>query len=449
MVCVILFALQRYQRLNQLVGACAAFLLLLLSWRLPINSPIFLGIPRVPALLIGDSLLVLGRRFFIDSSLTAVLSLVYLAVLLWFLAAFITQVQPLYIPLCFTISVLLVASIAVDPPLYSALFIVLAALASIPLFSPPGHPISSAALRLLVFQVLGMGLFLFADWYITSILTGEEVAAQASLAVGLLGLGIAFMAGLFPFHTWIPMIAGASAPLPSSFVIFFLPFASCFAGLRYLAALSQSAPGVSVQPALTLLGIVMVMVGGSWAVVERHLGRLLAFAMLIQIGCWLLAVTPSSQAFVNIPASSLFFRLLIPQILALVLWAVSLDLLSWQQGGEMAENLQVGRASTLAPRFPFLAAGLVVANLSLAGLPVLANFPYLLVISAQIALTSTFLAALFWLGHIGLLAAALHTLAVVSQQVPDGSWKVGEKGYQVFFLVFAILAVILLPILAR
>jgi hypothetical protein len=98
----------------------------------------------------------------------------------------------------------LVASIAVDPPLYSALFIVLAALISIPLFSPPGLPISNSALRLLIFEVLGMGLFLFADWYLSSIQNEGEIFSQLPVAIALLGLGLAFMAGVFPFHTWIP-----------------------------------------------------------------------------------------------------------------------------------------------------------------------------------------------------------------------------------------------------
>lgn len=444
---VVLFILQRYPRINQVLGTSAACILLLLSLRLPIMSPIFLGIPRIPALIVGDSLFILGRRFFIDHSLLPVLALIYLVLILWFSASFITHVKPLFIPLCFGIGVLLVASIAVDPPLYSALFIVLAALFSVPLFSPPGVQISASALRLLIFQVLGMGLFLFADWYISSIQEDQEIISQVPLAVALMGLGIAFMAGIFPFHTWIPMIASSSAPLPATFVIFTLPFAASYSALRYLNFLNPFIPQLDIQQALLLVGILMVMAGGIWAVFEHHLGRLLAFAMLIQIGNWLLSFTLLNQSSPAPTISRLFFYMLLPQSLALVLGAVALEVYGSHLAGAPADNLLINRSAGMARQSPFLSTGLLVAVFSLAGLPVLANFPFLLILSSQIARTSTLFAGIFWFGHLGLLAAGLRLLAVLTKQTSEGGWKISEKKYQAGYLVIVILALIMLKFL--
>ena len=423
--------------------------LLLLSWRLPVNSPIFLGIPGIPALVVSDSLFFLGRRFFIDDSLQPVLTLIYLALNFWFIASFVTHIRPLFIPLCFGIGVLLVASIAVDPPLYSALIIVLAALFSIPLFSPPGKQISNSALRLLIFEVLGMGLFLFADWYLSSIQNDQLSFTRLPVAFALLGLGLAFMAGVFPFHTWIPMIAGSSAPLATSFAIFFIPLAASIAGLRYLLAFSVFQPVFDFQPALRLVGILMVVAGGTWAVMERHLGRIMAFAMLVQVGSWLLAFTLINQSVLSVPLAGLFYSMLIPQSIALVTWAISLDIYYQAECDDSPENLQLISARGMAHRFPFLASGLLVASFALAGLPLLAIFPYLFVLSAEIAKSSLLFAGLYWIGHAGLLIAGLRTLAAVTAGSQDGAWKVSESRPQVIWLLLFILAIILLGILPQ
>jgi len=90
----VLFVFQRYPRFNQVLGTSAMLVLLLLSWRLPVNSPIFLGIPGIPALVVSDSLFFLGRRFFIDDSLRPVLTLIYLALNFWFIASFVSPIKP-------------------------------------------------------------------------------------------------------------------------------------------------------------------------------------------------------------------------------------------------------------------------------------------------------------------------------------------------------------------
>ncbi len=445
----VLFVFQRYPRFNQVLGTSAMLVLLLLSWRLPVNSPIFLGIPGIPALVVSDSLFFLGRRFFIDDSLLPVLTLIYLALNFWFIASFITHIRPLFIPLCFGIGVLLVASIAVDPPLYSALIIVLAALFSIPLFSPPGKQISNSALRLLIFEVLGMGLFLFADWYLSSIQSDQQSFARLPVAFALLGLGLAFMAGVFPFHTWLPMIAGSSAPLAASFAIFFIPLAASITGLRYLLAFSVFQPIFDFQPALRLVGILMVVAGGTWAVMERHLGRVMAFAMLVQVGSWLLAFTIIDQSVLGVPLTGLFYSMLIPQSLALVTWAISLDIYYQAESDDSPENLQFISAQGLAHRYPLLASGLLVANFALAGLPLLANFPYLFVLSAEIAKSSLLFASLYWIGHTGLLIAGLRTLAAVTAGSQDSAWQVSESRHQVIWLLLFMLAIVLLGILPQ
>ena len=193
----------------------------------------------------------------------------------------------------------------------------------------------------------------------------------------------------------------------------------------------------------------MVVAGGTWAVMERHLGRIMAFAMLVQVGSWLLAFTLINQSVLRVPLAGLFYSMLIPQSLALVTWAISLDIYYQFESWDLPENLQLSSAHGMAHRYPLLAAGLLVPNLSLAGLPLLANFPYLFVLSAEIAKTSLLFASLYWIGHTGLVIAGLRTMAVITRESQDRVWKVSERRHQVIWLVLFMLAIFLLGILPQ
>jgi len=141
--------------------------------------------------------------------------------------------------------------------------------------------------------------------------------------------------------------------------------------------------------------------------------------------------------------------MLVPQSLALVTWAISLDIYYQAESDDSPENLQLISAQGLAHRYPLLASGLLVASFALAGLPLLANFPYLFVLSAEIAKSSLLFASLFWIGHTGLLIAGLRTLAAVTSGSQDSAWQVSESRHQVIWLLLFMLAIVLLGILPQ
>jgi hypothetical protein len=101
----------------------------------------------------------------------------------------------------------------------------------------------------------------------------------------------------------------------------------------------------------------MVVAGGTWAVTERHLGRIMAFAMLVQVGSWLLAFTLINQSILDVPLAGLFYSMLIPQSIALVTWAISLDIYFQVESRDLPENMHLGSCG-MALRYPLLAAGL-------------------------------------------------------------------------------------------
>ena len=442
----VLFTLQRFSRLNQVSGAAISLILVLLAWRLPIDTPIFLGVPGLPPLVISNSLTFLGRRFFLDNSLRPLMGLIYFVVSLWLVGSFAVKVSQLFVPLILGMGALITASVAVEPPLYAALFIVLTAMISIPIFSPPGKPASSAAMRLLIFQLIGMGLFLFADWFLSSFQTAPEDFHLLTLAVAFFGLGLAFLAGIFPFHTWIPMLAESAYPYAASIVIFLIPFTASLAGLRYLSDYSSLDLFPGIQVTLRTAGVLMVLVAGVWAAMERHLGRIMGFAAMIQVGNTILAFSLANQPFQSFPLPGIIISFLIPQAIALVVWSISLSILVEKFGDEPAGSLRFHLAQGSVSLYPFAVIGLLLANFSLAGLPLLANFPGLIILGSAIADTSTISSTLLWIGHAGLLIAGLRTFAVLTMDPQERSWQISENRLQVLWLVIGMVILLVLGI---
>jgi NADH:ubiquinone oxidoreductase subunit 2 (subunit N) len=137
----------------------------------------------------------------------------------------------------------------------------------------------------------------------------------------------------------------------------------------------------------------------------------------------------------------LFYALLVPRALCLGVWALALAVL-WQRAG----GLRYDQVAGLGTGYPLTAISLVLANLSLAGLPLLAIFP--LRLSLLQGLASTNPASALWalVGSLGLLVAGLRTLLVLIASDTPAVWNLGEAGAERFFLVVGAIALLILGI---
>ena len=186
----LLFLIRRWERLTLTLGTFTALALAGAARLLPVGDVVNIG-PW--SLKLGDTLMVLGRRFVLQSDDLPMLTLIYLVAALWLATASIARPGNMFVPIALGVISLLTAALAVDPFLYAALFIEIAALLIVPVLVRPGERAGRGVLRFLTFQTLGVPFILFTGWMLAGVEASPgdlESVLRASL---LLGFGFAFL----------------------------------------------------------------------------------------------------------------------------------------------------------------------------------------------------------------------------------------------------------------
>jgi NADH:ubiquinone oxidoreductase subunit 2 (subunit N) len=252
-----------------------------------------------------------------------------------------------------------------------------------------------------------MPFMLLAGWLLSNM--GNDVSNPGDfLPVAVfLGIGFVFLLAIFPLNTWIPMLMESVNPYSAAFLITIFPFVVIGLLRRFLGRY----PWLLDSDVILTLGIIMVITGGLWAAFQRDLGRFLGYAVIIEIGRFLLAISQPSGELV-------YEAILIPHILTLGLWALALSLLRTKVDDLRFESVQgIGR------QFPLIALGVLTAHFSIAGFPLLASFPALFALLEQLAQDSLSLALWALFGSAGLLIGGLRTMVVFVTGPEDLPWS--------------------------
>lgn len=427
LIAMLLYLIRRWERTVILLGTSVAAGLALLAWKAPIGDLLRLGPLSVE---LSDTLTVMGRRFILSSSDQPLLILIYLALAFWFAGASITRVDPVFVPAGLVMASLLTAVSAVEPFLYAALLIEMVALLSIPLMITPGRKAGRGVIRFLTFQTLGMPFLLFAGWMLAGLEADPGNTALTLRAGFCMGLGFVFFLGIFPFHTWIPMLAEEGHPYTTAFVFFILPVAISLFGVAFL----ESYPWMRANPGLNLAlqsaGGLMVVVGGIGAAFQKHLGRLMGFAVMVEIGLSLLAIPAGAMANGSMPALNIFFALLLPRGLALGVLGMALTSIK-----TCSQDLSFRAVRGMAQKLPIASSAVVLAYFSLAGFPLLAGFPVHLALWEKLAAQSSIVALAALVGCAGLLVGGLRMMAVLVMGSGEQTLQLAESWGERLLLV--------------
>lgn len=439
----VLYVLRRFEKPVVFAGTALALLLAWLAWVLPLATTLSFG---PVTLRVSESMLILGRRFLLDNGDRPTLALIFLAASFWFGGSYAARAGIRFVPYGLAVVSLMTATLAVEPFLYAALLIQIAVLLSIPILVSPGHAAGGGTLRFLTFQTLGVPFILFAGWLLAGAGVSPGELPQVVRATILLGIGFSFLLAVFPFHTWLPLVAEEANPYAAAFVFFMLPGISSIFGLTFIERFAWLRNSEAVYTSLAGVGMIMIATAGVWAAFQRDLGRMLGFAVMADIGLSILIIGshggPLSSPFPGSPNPSvstiLFFTIFLYRGLAMGTWALALSAIRRQSG-----NLRFRSVYGIGRKMPLAAATVILAHLSLAGFPLLGGFPVRLALLERLASESPYLTVWALLGALGLLTGALRTLAVLVMGENEEPWTLTENSSLRFYLTISLVVLVL------
>ena len=395
--------------------AVASLVLAWIAWQFPIDQALEAG---ASAFKINASFSVLGRSLTITDAQRPLIVFVFLANTLWLLGAFLALPGRMF-PGVSQISIaFFVAAISVEPFLYAAIFIAFIVLASVTMLVEPGQSVPRGLLRYLVFQLLGIPFILFVGW----MLAGVEASPGNSLLVLragiLLVLGFAFLLAVFPFHSWLPMLARASHPYPFAFLAFLLPFASSLLGLAFFERFAWIRDSANLDQSLMLIGAAIAAIGAAWALIQTDMRRQMGYLIVFQTGLWLAAIGLYAQ--VGLTA---FLGLALAHLIAMLLWSIAISGLRLANHGD----LNLSALSRISQRHPILLLSYLLSIAAFAALPLsLSFFPRLELIAAIAQHSSAALLPLI-LAHFLVLLLFLRSLYLLANPLLDKSRGQGEE----------------------
>jgi multicomponent Na+:H+ antiporter subunit D len=425
----------RHERVLTLLGGSIAIILSLLALLVPIDTVLLSGIFSFK---LAGSLSILGRSFVLETADGPLLAIVYGLAAMWFFGAETLGMARRLIPLGLAILALLVAATAVSPFLYAAVFLEIAVLLSVPMLLPANQRPGRGILRYMIIQTLAVPFILFAGWLISGVETSPGDVVMTVQSTAMLALGFAFLLSVFPLYTWVPMLLEEASPYIVGFLLWVLPQTTALFAMGFLDRYPFLRLSEDLMTTLRVAGLLTVVSAGIWAAFERHLGRLMGYAAIAETGFLLVSIGLGTAGGIQ-----LVFLQIIPRGVGLALWAMSLSIIQSHAGPPRFSNIR-----GVARLLPFATAGVILANLSIAGFPLLAGFPVRIGLFESLARIS--LGETIWLslGVLGLLAGAFRTLMVATRSEESGV-EVRETRTQLILIAAAVLALFVMGLVPQ
>lgn len=440
-IAVITAVLYRRQILSLIITSVTGFGLGALAIFFPEDLIISIG---PVTLTFVENLGILGRQIFVSYQLFPFIAFIYIATGLWAIASAVSSVPDSFRPISLVVTALLTAALGVEPFLYAALFIEAAILFSIPMLSPLREKTHPGILRFLSLQTLAMPFILLAGW----LLTGVETLPPESPVIGqtmmVLGLGLGLWLAVFPFHSWVPMVSERAHPIPLSFILFIFPTAISLFSLNFLDRYTFLRASQGLYEALRIVGALMIVLGGLWTAYQVNIKRAFGFSTLTETGFMLLAVGLRNQGGLN-----LLLMLYPARAIGFWLWGYTLSLIETR-----ADSLTLVDLRGFSHRYPIISFGLLISQLSIAGLPLFASFPIKIALLSSGFSTDASLGIWIFIGNLGLFYFTIRLL--LNMAAPDEGqiltkWTATEKSriyLPILFVTIMIIFVGLFPNLA-
>ncbi len=391
---------RRYKGILTAVAVAMALLLCGMTIVLPPGRQTNIGPLSIQ---LNEVMFFFGRSFVLNANSMPVIALIYGSLAFWLGASYEARVHWAFLPLSIEIAALLTAVLAVKPYLFAALLIEMVTLLCIPVITYPGHPVKRGVLRLLIFQTVGMPFILYTGWMLTGIEMGFPQSDLILRSAVFMAIGFVLLLGIFPFHTWMPMVMEEGHPYASTFILYMLSLVVFLFGVELVYTYSWLEQSEVVHTVIAICGVLMVLMGGVGAAFQNHLGRILGYTVMSEIGYSLLAFGFSYAIGMRI-----VFALILPRVLSWGVWALGLS--GYRQSKDSLEFHKIYGISTSRP---FCSIGVVIAQLSALGFKLLDGFPPRLTLWELLAQQNFLLLGCVVFGTLGLLVSAVRTIIVI------------------------------------
>ena len=423
-------------------GAIAAFVMMV-----PLDQTVDLG--RVSVTL-GAPLSVLGRVVVIEPVDRLPLTLIALIASVLFLVAWRLLPRSIFFAQGLAILALLSGALMVEQVVYAALLVEIAALLSIlplaePLVDEQGNRYSGGArggLQYMVYTTLALPGLMITQLLLEQFAVFPNDLGLLRTATILLAFSFALLLGAVPFQSWLSAVATDGSPPMVTFLFTVNLGAVWFLLLDYLETYSWLSAQAAFGQLFTLVGLIMMVAGGTLAASQNRLGRIVGYATLVDNGAMFVALGSR-----HVTGLSLSVMMLIARPLSLGLMALGLDgLRRLGQGDDRAETL-----AGVAWQVPWRTLAFVVGGISMAGFPLSLGFAARWGLYRLLAEANLFQAVLALLSSAGVMMGLVNTMRLVLSPSrspvdvgsPVDSSPVGRRGVREDPVVLAMILALL------
>ena len=269
-------------------------------------------------------------------------------------------------------------------------------------------PATEAAMKYFILGALASGFLLYGMSMLygaTGSLDLAEIAKAAAsgnvnktvLVFGVVFLvsGMAFKIGVVPFHMWVPDVYHG-APTPVALLVGGAPKLAAFAIFVRLLVEGLSPLALDWQQMLMVLSVLSMALGNITALAQTNIKRMLAYSTIAQMGFMLLGLLSGvANGDISLAADAYGTAMFYTITYVLTVTAAFGVILLLSRAGFEAESLEDFKG--LNQRNPWIAFVMMLAMLSLAGIPPLVGF------YAKLSVLQAVLAV----GHVWLAIAAV------------------------------------------
>lgn len=345
--------------------------------------------------------IILGRMFSMSDAVRPLIGFLYLAGAFLLPAAWVVNATRFFPSVGLMILATVAASLMVDPFVFAAVFIELAAMEAVFILVTRQHPRSTGASRMLILYTFAMFSILFTGslFEVAGITSATpELAIRVTF---LLGFGFAILMTVPPFHLWLPKSADESDPYILVFILIILQSAGFFFLLRFLDSYIWLREQTVIFDGIRIAGIITTLLAVIFSASQRDLKKLMAYALLVDLGVMLIALGSGTGVGFRVALSLSSVR-----VIALGVLAMGLSLLS------NAELLQKNMRG-VGYKMPFATVAFLVGLLSIAGIPLTAGFPGRWALLTVVLQTDRFAAGTVIFSMIGLGVLVIRWAAIL------------------------------------